>query len=436
MAGTYGLDQWLGSDATGAFFSTSYMPGGQRAIVKLTEASPSAAEMQLALWERTARLKHRNLMALLDCGTAETPEGPFAYAVFEAPDDSLTAALQNGPMSEDEARDVFAAGVDALRYLHSHGWAHTSIDAEHIVAVGDRIKLATDTLGEADEAGQCDDVWAMGALVYELVSGRKLERGRFAGVSGLSDPLGPMIQHATEPDVHERWTAEQLAEVLCPAPEPEIQSAVAPVVEQPFVAVPSAEVVPAAQEIEKPADIEEGESAPRMSPIVVHEPFSNVASEQVESDEDEEAEPPTLLSKYVPLAAVAAIALLALIFVIAHHGATTPQAVAIVPPPAPAPVAETTPPPIVRASVPKSSPQTWRVISYTYFRQSDAEKKAQSINSRVPGIHAEVFTLGTRPPSYLISLGAHLTQDEANALRKKAIAKGLPHDTFIRNFAN
>jgi hypothetical protein len=82
-------------------------------------------------------------------------------------------------------------------------------------------------------------------------------------------------------------------------------------------------------------------------------------------------------------------------------------------------------------SAPKQPLSSWRVIAYAYARQQDAEKKAQSIDARFAGIHAEVFRVG---PSYLISLGAHLTREEAAVLQRKAIGKGLPRDTYIQNF--
>src|ERR1035437_9239746 len=75
-------------------------------------------------------------------------EMPFT-PVFEYADDTLASALGQSPLSEAEAREVLDAVVDALGYLQAQGLAHPALDPDHVVAVGDRIKLSTDWLREA-----------------------------------------------------------------------------------------------------------------------------------------------------------------------------------------------------------------------------------------------------------------------------------------------
>src|SRR4051812_9368976 len=127
LAGEYGLQQWLGSDPTGAFFSTSVGPEGQRAVVKITAEDESAGSLRLSWWQQTALLSHPNLLPLLDCGRTDYAGESLLYAVFEAPEDSLSAALQNGPLSEAEGREVFSSALDALQYIHERGWVHGAI---------------------------------------------------------------------------------------------------------------------------------------------------------------------------------------------------------------------------------------------------------------------------------------------------------------------
>lgn len=442
LAGEFGLDQWLGSEPSGAFFLTSFGPERRGAVLKLAVEDPSTAGAQLRLWRRAARLTHPSLMAVLDCGRTDYGEDSFVFAVFEAPDDSLTAAVQKGPLNEQEALDVLEAALDALHYLHTRGWAHTSIDTEHVVAVGDRVKLASDTLwdGADNQSAQSEDVWALGALVYELVTTRRIGPGDVPDLSGISDPLRTMIQHALEGDARYRWTVAQMAEALdygrtsdapvaiepakaAPAPwltAEEPRAAEAGSVDEP---APMAEPSPANHEFA--AGLEPRDNAASPSTILVHEPFSRFVREEA-TERPTPPNQPSAIARFVPLAAAAAVVLLAIVFVIAHHATPAPPAVAIVPPPVAEPAARVTP-----ASAPKQPLSSWRVIAYTYSRHEDAEKKAQSINSRFTGIHAEVFAVGS---SYLISLGAHMTRDEAAALQRKAIGKGLPRDTYIQNF--
>ena len=71
LAGQYGLDQWLGSDETGAFYLTSYGPRRERAVLKLMLEDPDRAAVQILLWKEVAELNHPSLMRLLDSGRTE-----------------------------------------------------------------------------------------------------------------------------------------------------------------------------------------------------------------------------------------------------------------------------------------------------------------------------------------------------------------------------
>src|SRR6185369_13754270 len=109
LAGEYLLEQWLGSDPTGAFFLTRHGVAKLRTVLKLIIEDGSGEARRLAWWQQTARLLHPNLLPLLDCGRAEYGDESLLYAVFESPDDSLGAALQNGSLTEQEGRDVMVA---------------------------------------------------------------------------------------------------------------------------------------------------------------------------------------------------------------------------------------------------------------------------------------------------------------------------------------
>jgi hypothetical protein len=81
--------------------------------------------------------------------------------------------------------------------------------------------------------------------------------------------------------------------------------------------------------------------------------------------------------------------------------------------------------------------EIWRVIAYTYNQRRHAEHKAQTINREKPGFHAAVFApRGPNQPPFFVALGGRMSREAAMTLRRKARSKGLPRDTFVRNFSN
>ncbi len=126
----------------------------------------------------------------------------------------------------------------------------------------------------------------------------------------------------------------------------------------------------------------------------------------------------------------------------ANSKADAPVPLPAPPPPATAPSSApsaATPLEAAQASPEPASPQSrpvWRVVAYTYHRYRDAEKKAGSINSRWPGLHATVFApRGKERAPFFVALGGRMTHSEALNLRQVARAKGLPRDTFVRNYS-
>jgi hypothetical protein len=166
--------------------------------------------------------------------------------------------------------------------------------------------------------------------------------------------------------------------------------------------------------------------------------------------------------KWVPVAGIAAAAVLGA-FVLRRPDppAAVPEKPAVTAP-APTPKKNTAPPPLPepdlkpspiapaapaaikqsrdRTVAPDARPSTgapvWRVIAFTYNARSHAETKAKAINAKHPSFRAQVFApKGDRSP-YFVSLGGRMTLGEAERLQKDARSKGMPKDTFVRNFSN
>jgi eukaryotic-like serine/threonine-protein kinase len=164
LAEQYNIEEWLGESDKAAFFRAAVPPDGAPALLKLipleSEAAIADADRQLNLWSRIRSLSHPSLQPLLDFGRIETAGDFFLYAVFEFPDEILDAALERASLSEAETREVREAALSALRYIHAQGLVHTAVDAGHIVAAGNQIKLASDTLSDPSAGHSPEDDFA------------------------------------------------------------------------------------------------------------------------------------------------------------------------------------------------------------------------------------------------------------------------------------
>ena len=192
LPGDYTLEQWLGGDESAVFFQTS-LASGNRAVVKLVPEGIVDGDAQLELWGRTRQLRHPNLIEFLDCGRAAHDGETVVYGVFESPDDMLASALSQAPLNEAESREVLDSVLGALAHLHAQGLAHGAIDPEHIVAVGDRVKLSTDGLRVGDAASYAHDVLLLGELWQQ-------------SLMSASPKSAEIVAHATDPKLGTRWS--------------------------------------------------------------------------------------------------------------------------------------------------------------------------------------------------------------------------------------
>jgi hypothetical protein len=416
LAGNYTLEEWLGGDGTTAYFQAS-LPQG-RAVVKLVAESAGDGDAPLDLWHRIRQLRHPNLIELLDFGSAEHGGETVYYAVFESPDDTLASALTHAPLDAQDSREVLDAAIDALRYLHAQGLVIGALDPERVVAVGDRIKLSTDAIREAEPSSAYrEDVRLLGDFWRQAL----------LAASPRSEEIAA---HASDANAQTRWTLAEIHAALNP-PMPPIAAPPPPV--SPSVPEPPISESPVSM---RPA------GAPEHAPLL---PPSR------------RTPPPAPTFRFPRWILVGTGAFLLLIFALnrPRHAdvATEPR---VTPPaattdgPVPMPPRSSAPnptPPTPSRPVPSSpAPATpgtsapareiWRVIAFTFRTHDAAAKKAEQINRNHPGLNASVFSPKGQRGYYLVALGGRMTHDDAVRLQRNARGKGLPRDLYVQNYSD
>ncbi len=216
----YILGHFVRHGGRGTFFEV-FTRDGERLLIKLVPEQDPEAEQQFATWLRSRSLRHPHLLDIRDVGRSELTGKNYIYAVFEFPDDILSSAVEQGPLSESETRSVQEAVLAGLHYLHGAGLFHGAVVPDHIVAVGDTIKLATDALREADDPEeQAEDLRQLSKLASSLGASEALcepPATRVEPPAAVTVPAPPahrVDMDARSPGTFPKWIFAGLAIVV------------------------------------------------------------------------------------------------------------------------------------------------------------------------------------------------------------------------------
>jgi hypothetical protein len=140
------------------------------------------------------------------------------------------------------------------------------------------------------------------------------------------------------------------------------------------------------------------------------------------------------LPKWV-YAGVATLVLILIVVSVARRRNSEPDSVAAAASPIPQVELRAEPAPAETARPPRAigrKQNGWWVIAAAYSSREAAEKRMHSIRQRWPGFQVAVSHPQSDPAHYYVTLGEDLAEDQAEALRKRAVESGLPRDTYIK----
>ena len=436
IAGAYTLGKLLRSEGRNGFFATADTTG-KAAVIRLTEPHFDEDEL-LKRWRQVADMHQANLIGIERFGKTDFDGVGITYALMEADDANLNDVLRERPLTLTETTQVARAVHAALTALHASGLVHEHIEPVNVLAVGETVKLRSDCVRECIADSEFNtpegcaalrrrDIHDFGMLLLECLT---LEKRYNPGLN-LPDIFRRMIPHMLDGT----WTLEQVGQLLTPSPKPSPAATAAGLTQAAATKPPSESAAPQATKSKH--------AEQRTLPLDMPSTVAKSGAEPALRSRREIADEPTgfALRPWI-LGGLAAV--IVCIIVIWHFVSAKPAQPAESPTQSPPAVSTATaqpvPQPIVASAPVHATPPAaaahipgWYVIAWTYNHQAQAQAKADRINERNRGFHAQVFSPHGGAP-FLVSLGGPMSESEAKALQERARRSGLPRDTYIRNY--
>ncbi|HXW73914.1 MAG TPA: protein kinase [Steroidobacteraceae bacterium] len=189
--GAFRLRRCLGSsDHSAVFLAEHETPERSAVALKLVPALPELAESLLSNWRIAAESAHPHLISLLGTGRCQLGQRPYVYAVMEYADQTLAQLLAKRALTDEEAREMLLPTLSALVFLHNRSLVQGALKPANILAVGDQLKLSSDTIRRANDAfagrgvvsgydppeirdggySTAGDIWGLGVTLFEALT--------------------------------------------------------------------------------------------------------------------------------------------------------------------------------------------------------------------------------------------------------------------------
>lgn len=225
--GIFPLRRFLGrSNHSVVFLTECRAQNLGHAAIKIIPADSARAESQLARWQLAASLSHPHLIRLLESGRCKLGGHSFLFVVTEYAEQNLAQILPHRALTVDEVREMLVPTLDALAFLHRQNLVQGQLKPSNFLVVNDQLKLASDTIRAAGEAGGIDlpgDVRALGATIVEALTQTRpglqgtVEAPAFPAT--LSLRLADALWRCLSPEPRDRPTVGELRNQIHGTPE-------------------------------------------------------------------------------------------------------------------------------------------------------------------------------------------------------------------------
>ncbi len=225
------------TDYSGVFLTEFRAQNLPNAVLKLVPAIPTLSAAQLSQWKAAATLSHPHLIRLLETGRCRLGDLDFLFVVMDYAEQSLSKILTQRALTAEEVREMLPPMLDALDFLHGRQLVQGRLMPANILAVGDQLKLASDTIRSAGEStayiarpavydppeandgsfSAAGDIWSLGVTLVEALT----QHPAAALPAVFPTEFAQLVQQCLNPNPAARPTAAALKTQLEPVPMPE-----------------------------------------------------------------------------------------------------------------------------------------------------------------------------------------------------------------------
>jgi len=246
MIGDYVLGVTLGEGSFGKVKLGTHIETGFEVALKFVDSSSMTGEREMDIM---TCLNHENIVKLYD--VFDVPEKKSKCLVLEYVNggELFDLLLENGALSEEEARKMFRQIISAIEYMHKHLIIHRDLKPENILLDSDRnVKITDFGLANIMKPGSflsthCGsmhytapemhfgknyigpevDLWSLGVVLFTMVTGclpwggetpkeqlENLVQGRFATPPSISKSCQQLLQRLLTVDPKKRGTIAEI----------------------------------------------------------------------------------------------------------------------------------------------------------------------------------------------------------------------------------